>query len=63
MNATLTGTPAELKQIVGSLVTTIPALAPLKDVELQAGHVDVTLTAPALGEVVARIQIDVTTPG
>jgi hypothetical protein len=63
MTVSFAGTPAELKQLAAAAAAHVPALAMLKDVELRAGHVDLTLAAPALGEVVARVQVEVTAPG
>lgn len=59
MTATLTGTPQELKAAIDALAPSLPALASLRGIELQDGHVDLTLRVPALGEVVARVQVTV----
>lgn len=63
MTLAIAGTPEELRTAVSSLAQQIPALAPLKDAQIQAGHVDVTLNLPKLGDLTARLTVDVNEHG
>jgi hypothetical protein len=63
VTASISGTPDELKALVEALAPALPALEPLRSVELQDGHLDLGLSLPKVGNVVARITVEVTANG
>jgi hypothetical protein len=60
---TVAGTSAGVRAIKDSLADQHPQLAMLKDIGLRKGHADLELDLPKVGDVTARVVLDVSPSG